>query len=76
MSLKDVRDVYQQLEAKLQEVDLQRMAADAQGADNDLRLAALRQQIRHRKTEISLLQRMEELARWRISQLGVSAPGR
>jgi hypothetical protein len=75
-SLKDVRDVYQQLEAKLQEVDLQRMAAGAQGADNDLRLAALRQQIRHRKTEISLLQRMEELARWRISRLGVSAPGR
>jgi hypothetical protein len=68
-SLKDVRDVYEQLEEQLQQVERRRMAAGAKGADGDLRIAALRQQIRQKSTEVDLLQRMEELARWRISQV-------
>ena len=74
-SLKDVRTNYQKLEQQLADVNQKHGDTVAAHADQDLRLAALRQQIKHKRQEIEMAHRMHNLVIWKVKQtkLGSSA---
>lgn len=68
-SLKDVRTNYQKLEQQLADVNQKHGDTVAAHADQDLRLAALRQQIKHKRQEIEMAHRMHNLVIWKVKQM-------